>query len=149
MGCEINNLTKKEIPLSFLKKAWSKIFHYLGLRDEIVSIVFINEKLMKKLNHQYRRVNQVTDVLSFSLKDDKNFIDESVSPKILGEIYICLPQALKQAKEQGHSFSQEATILFVHGLLHLLGFNHSKSHEQLIMRRKEAEVFKKIDSLFH
>lgn len=81
-----------------------------------VSITFCSDKFMKKLNYKYRGKNKSTDVLSFNL-DDK---------KILGDIYISIPDARKQAKEYNVQLEDELKRLAVHGILHVLGFCHKE-----------------------
>lgn len=83
-------------------------------RKHIVSIAFISEKEMKKLNFHHRGKNAVTDVLSFTLNNEDYF----------GEILLSYEQAKKQAKEMKHSVRDEISFLIVHGLLHVFGFDH-------------------------
>lgn len=87
------------------------------------SLAFINETEMKKLNHNYRQQNQVTDVLSFA--DEKNgFVEGEQDSISLGEVVICVPQAKKQARQLGHSVRKEISRLLIHGLAHLVGHDH-------------------------
>lgn len=92
---------------------------------------------MKLLNSRYRGIRSVTDVLSFPLADD-NF---PASHDLLGDIVICIPVALVQAKHFGVNFYDELLRLFVHGLLHLIGYDHeTNALERRRMEQKEKKV---------
>jgi len=95
---------------------------------------------MRTLNRRYRSLDRTTDVLSFSLREGA-FPD--IQPRMLGDIVIAVPVAVRQAKEMGHSFSREIDRLLVHGLAHLLGYDHERGpREALRMRRKEQRLLK-------
>ena len=84
----------------------------------------------------HAHVDRVTDVISFAFNDDKDPHDQIKDPEVermLGEILICLPQAQRQAKEIGNSERRELSFLFVHGLLHLLGYDHMKKEDEDVM----------------
>ena len=89
--------------------------HYLK-KDVTISVAFVSEPEMKKLNRIWRGKNRVTDVLSFELEEGKVF----------GEILICYEQAVRQAKEMKHSTHDEIIFLLVHGVLHLFGNDHER-----------------------
>lgn len=97
---------------------------------------------MQKLNKTYRNIDRVTDVLSFAFND----VQDNFIPELLGEIYIAKDQALRQSEELGHSLKDEILFLGVHGLLHLLGYNHEKEEEEKVMfsiQEKELEKWLK------
>ncbi len=94
--------------LKFLKKTGS------------ISVHLIGDKKMKKMNNQYRGKNQVTDVLSFSSTEGK----EIIKTEELGDIFICIPQIKRQAKENKIKFKEEFARMLAHGILHLLGYDH-------------------------
>jgi len=127
---EINNLTKNKISKKVIEEFLGRLLKKLGIKDD-VSLVFISAKRIKELNKTYLKRNRVTDVLSFP--GEKNF---------LGEIVISLSQAKKQAQEQKHSLEKELKILIIHGLLHLLGFNHQKEKDQKKMSIWEKKLLK-------
>lgn len=86
------------------------------------------------LNRQYRGKDKPTDVLSFPLADD-------LHPELLGDVVISLDTATRQAQRRGHSLREEVQILLIHGILHLLGYDHEVSRSEAIrMHRKEREV---------
>lgn len=110
--------------LNINRRGWRADFSWLALLESIVvkkfkfkgsiSIALIDKKEIKELNRVYRRKDKVTDVLSFNLD----------SKELLGEIVICLDQAKKQAKSKKQTLKSELQLLTVHGILHLLGYNH-------------------------
>lgn len=109
------------------------------------SLAFVDNKTIKRLNNNYRGISKVTDVLSFA-EDFKNFVDVPADRRYLGEIVICVPQAKKQARQLGYLLSQEITRLLVHGLTHLVGYNHEgvSKEEENKMFDFEAKVMAKI-----
>lgn len=94
-----------------------------------ISIALVSEIEIKNLNKVYRHKNKVTDVLSFNID----------SVEILGEIVICLAKAKKQALEHKHSLKAELQLLTVHGILHLLGYDHELSEQEYLRQEKEQE----------
>jgi len=117
-----------------------------------ISVLFVNDAGMRRLNHLYRGIDRTTDVLSFPLMTSKKLKVESKKLKVekaendeqlflLGDIVISLPQAKRQAEEYGTTFNRELARLLVHGLLHLLGYDHEKSRYRAAkMRLLEAEL---------
>ena len=103
-----------------------------SLNNKTLTLVFLDQKEAKNLNQQFRGKNYATDVLSFS----------SMDPNSLGELILCWPVLKKQAKEHGLSQKLELTYMVLHGLLHLLGFDHEEDE----MRAKE--MFELQDAIF-
>lgn len=97
--------------------------------DGFIRLVLVNDKMIKDLNREYRLINKPTDVLSFSYFREKKFPEADT----VGEIIISLETAKKQAKQHKKSLSQEVEFLFVHGLLHIFGFDHEIENEKKIM----------------
>ena len=95
--------------------------------DACFSIIFVDEKTICQINKTYRKIDRVTDVISFALEDHKD--DVQTSLRMLGDIYVCIPRMKEQAISYGHSEKRELSFLCVHGLLHLLGYDHTKSIE--------------------
>ncbi|MBT4349716.1 rRNA maturation RNase YbeY [bacterium] len=99
--------------------------------NSVISIALINEDEIKQLNKVYRKKDAVTDVLSFNID----------SPEILGEIVICLSRAKEQAKQRKKTLKAELQLLTVHGILHLLGYDHELGDKQtVIQERMEQEI---------
>ncbi|MBQ8562934.1 MAG: rRNA maturation RNase YbeY [Firmicutes bacterium] len=107
-------------------------------RSEI-SVTFTGLEEIHQLNRDYRQVDSPTDVLSFPQFDDLNDLPEE-GEIALGDVVICKEKAEEQAEEFGHSFEREIIYLFVHSVLHLLGYDHMDEDEKKIMRRREEEV---------
>lgn len=107
-------------------------------RSEI-SVTFVGGEEINELNNQYRNVDKVTDVLSFPQFDDLNEIPEEGSI-ILGDVVICKERAEEQAEEYGHSFEREIIYLFVHSILHLVGYDHMEEDEKAEMRLQEEKI---------
>jgi len=105
-----------------------------------VSVALVDDKEIKKLNKRYRKKNAVTDVLSFSNLDGGRLIMPE-SNNYLGEVIIGYNQMKRQAKEQGCLERRELLILLIHGVLHLLGYDHEQGRrEARVMREKEGEL---------
>jgi probable rRNA maturation factor len=112
-------------------------FKMLGItKNYEVDVSLVDEETIHAINCEYRGVDRVTDVISFAFEDDESalgHIEGNDVPRILGEIFICIPRALEQAKEIGNTPERELCFLFVHGLLHLLGYDHMKPEDESIM----------------
>lgn len=106
--------------------------------DAILSIIFVDEKEIQTLNREYRGIDRVTDVISFAFEDTENILPEKV--RVLGDIYICIPKMIEQARTYEHSEKRELSFLTVHGLLHLLGYDHMKKEDEEIMFPLQEEI---------
>ena len=104
-----------------------------------LSIVVADDETVRRLNQRYRGVDAATDVLSFSLDSEIAFPTPS-GRRQLGEIVISYPTALRQAEAAGHSIDEELAHLLVHGLLHLLGYDHERPGDARTMRSREETL---------
>lgn len=104
-----------------------------------ISLSFVSEAEIRKLNRDYRDKDIVTDVLSFPLDDDF-----AIQTNLLGDIIICCKRAIEQAKEYNHSIKREIVYLVVHSMFHLLGYDHIDESDRIIMRNKEKLALKQI-----
>lgn len=129
---EIVNESKMEVDYSFLPKVIDKCLSLEGIKSSIFSIIFIDDEKMQELNNTYRGIDRTTDVLSFAFEDNEEVI---TSDRILGSIFVSIPKMEEQASEYGHSKTRELSFLVVHGLLHLLGYDHTKGEKE------EKEMF--------
>lgn len=111
----------------YLNGVINRTLNTLNVNNAIFSIIFVTPEEIQKLNSEYRKIDRVTDVISFALEDDE---DKILNLRILGDIYICIDKMLEQAKEYGHSNKRELSFLTVHGLLHLLGYDHQTVEEE-------------------
>lgn len=136
---EIINETNEEInELSEVVKVVEFALKYQSIDNAIFNIIVVDEDTIQKLNREYRGKDSVTDVISFALEDDNTFIKTEY--RILGDIYICLNKAKSQALEYGHSFLREICFLTIHGLLHLLGYDHMEKDEEEIMFKLQEMI---------
>lgn len=106
--------------------------------EGVFSVTFIGDEKMHEMNLKYRGIDRTTDVLSFALNDAKeNFVCEV---NMLGDIFISIPKMKEQAVEYGHSEKRELAFLTIHGLLHLLGYDHMKPEDERVMFDLQKEV---------
>lgn len=155
----IDNFLIKDV-----KNVYEYAIEFLGIdsKNLEVNIEFVSPLKIKKMNNKFRGVNKVTDILSFpfllkpnvegmQLIEQENFEDKfkfSINPEsgniVLGDLYICFSKMKKQAKEYGTGIQREFTYLCLHGLLHLLGYDHIKESDKKIMREKEEIILKNV-----
>ena len=130
----------EEVYLALLEKT----FKHLKLKSEaILSVTFVDDKFIHEMNRDYRGVDRPTDVISFAFLDgepDREKILKSSGPVSLGDIYISIDRAKAQAEEYGHPLKRELSFLFVHGLLHLLGYDHMKEEDEKVMFKLQDEI---------
>ena len=119
-------------------------FKHLKLKaDPIIGVSIVDNETIHQINRDYRNIDRPTDVISFAFMDDDKNRDEKLHSDVvvdLGEIYISLEKAIEQAKEYNHSLKRELTFLFLHGLLHLLGYDHMKEEDEKIMFNLQDEI---------
>ena len=127
-----------------LKKETDKLYELLAFalkREKLdnveFDVIFVDSNTIHDINKTYRNVDRVTDVISFALEDNKTI---ELDHRLLGDIYICVERAEEQAKEYGHSFLRELAFLTIHGLLHLLGYDHMEKEEEKIMFQKQEDI---------
>jgi rRNA maturation RNase YbeY len=120
-----------------LKATALAILRLVREEEAELSIALVGDAEMQKLNADYRQKNYPTDVLSFPV--DENL---SIKPRLLGDVIISVDKARRQAKERGKTLDQEMTTLLIHGVLHLLGYDHERSaKEARRMRRLEKKIY--------
>ena len=126
---------KKILPKSERKKIVKMVklvYEAADLPEAYLMLHFVKNKEIKELNHMWRGLNKKTDVLSFSPnQNDNNLIGVD---EVIGDIVISIEQAQKQANKYGHKLYEEVCVLFVHGIMHLLGIDHEKSKSQAILQ---------------
>lgn len=111
-----------------------------------ISVTFVNDEQIHRLNLEYRKIDRSTDVLSFPLGENGVYdINPDTGAKLLGDIVISLEHAQAQANEYGHSFQREVAYLTAHSMLHLLGYDHEEGGLQKIrMREKEEAILTRL-----
>ncbi len=134
---QINDLVKVSFKYSYLKKVIKKTLKSEGVKKAYFSIIFVNSDEIRRINREYRGIDKITDVISFALEDSK---DLPGRVRVLGDIYICIPKAIEQSESYGHSVKRELSFLTVHGLLHLLGYDHMNKEDEKVMFAKQELV---------
>lgn len=134
---EVNS---REISKTFIKVCVEKILKELNLENVEVSITLTDDETIREINKQWRGKDKPTDVLSFPQEETIGY-----KYKVLGDVIISLPYAKKQAKEIGFTFKEEVVRLLIHGILHLLGYDHERSEEdEKIMFDLQDKIFENI-----
>lgn len=113
--------------------------------DEVeVGVLWVDDVYIRTLNRDYRGMDCSTDVLSFALQeqseDEPEVLNDPFKETLLGDIVISLETAERQAAEFGHSLEREVGFLLVHGMLHLVGFDHQEETERVLMRQEEEKI---------
>jgi len=152
MSVSLVNFTTLNIPSEFFEKITQKVLEKEGYKEDVlIEVVLLGEKGMRNINKRYAGKNQVTDVLSFAFseikkatKKDLVFVDPPDAQKVLGEILLCPSKIKKNAKKFKKDLKEELAFVFVHGLLHLLGYDHKDTKSTNKMREKEKEILKRM-----
>jgi probable rRNA maturation factor len=108
-----------------------------------LSITLVDDADIHELNRIYRQIDRVTDVLSFPADDLLTDLEPD-APRIWGDVVISMERAAAQAEEYGHSLVREVSFLVVHGVLHLLGFDHANEADAEIMEKKGEQVLQSL-----
>jgi len=133
---EVSNFTKTFLDKDLLERISQKILEQEGIKDECeISVALVEEPRIKQLNKGYRGKDEPTDILSFS--EDSKFISPPSQAKYLGEIIICPSQIRPRVKATSDGIQKELMRVFIHGILHLLGYVHKTEKEAKIMEVKE------------
>ena len=146
-----NNQEKVSIPEALeadLTKAMNVVAELEALSPQTeVDITLVDDAAIHELNRPYRGIDRPTDVLSFALDEgeEEPEVDDDEIEHLLGDVIISAPTAVRQGEEYGHGLEREMTYLAVHGMLHLLGYDHMEEKDKLIMRKREEEVLRRLD----
>ena len=139
----IFNTTKEKIDLTILDDVIKFACKHLNIENPLLNIVIVDNKKIQEINREYRNKDAVTDVISFAFEEVKDVDYDDI--RFLGEIYISYERCKEQAKDYGHSIKREFCYLAVHGLLHLLGYDHIKEEDKKVMRALEEEILNEYD----
>ena len=133
-----NESRRFKIDSGKIKKQFKAILKNLSIEEKELSVLLVNDRKIKNLNHLYRYKSSPTDVLSFPQIEEEDGFDSI----LLGDVVVSLETAERQAKEHGLTFEEEVIMLITHGLLHLLGYDHEISiQEEKRMQKKTLELF--------
>ncbi|MDP1949323.1 MAG: rRNA maturation RNase YbeY [Nitrospirota bacterium] len=112
----------------------------VGEASAELGILFVGDQRMRSLNRQYRGKDRTTDVLAFAMREAPHS-----SSAVLGDVVIAVPTAVRQAKEGQRSLDEELTVLLVHGILHLCGYDHERSEKEARrMQRRERMILRSL-----
>ena len=129
-------ISRPKISLPKLRQTAQKILDYVGEKQSELSLLLVSNRKIRTLNAKFRGKNQPTDVLSFPLEERL-----PTGVRLLGDVVISLQQAQKQAREKRKDFAHEVEWLLIHGILHLLGYDHERSRkDERIMRTMERKI---------
>ena len=109
-----------------------------------VSLSYVTNAQIRKLNAEYRQIDRATDVLSFAMFEGEEIVAAADQPVLLGDIIISLEKAQEQAQEYNHSLDREMAYLTVHGFLHLIGYDHMTDEDKAEMRENEEYILEKL-----
>lgn len=127
----ITDLVNVDFSYEYLDDVIKKVLKHEHVKNAYFGIIFVDLKEIQRINKEYRGIDSVTDVISFALEDTSDNIQ--IDMRILGDIYVCIPKMIEQANIYGHSIKRELSFLVVHGLLHLLGYDHMDVQDEKVM----------------
>ena len=139
MEIDFFNETKENLDEEF-KTVHEVLVHglkKLKIDEAIFNVIIVDNDYIHKLNKEYRNIDRETDVITFALEDDKTFNPDI---RILGDVYISIDRVHSQSEEYGHSFIRELCFLAVHGMLHLLGYDHMIKEDEIVMFKLQEEI---------
>ncbi len=144
---QVARLFRSAVRAPWLRRIARHVLAAEGVGPTQLGVVVTDDATVRELNRRYLGVDAPTDVLSFGLgqKDDGPFALPPGEATPLGEVIIAYPTAVRQAEEQGHSVEAEVAHLLVHGVLHLLDYDHVEGEEERIMRGREKEILAALD----
>ena len=141
IGKEPDTLEVPQEDVDAVRRAVLTVGRLYGALDAEVSVTLTNDAHIHALNRDYRGVDRPTDVLSFALTESEEpEIFDAPGGVVLGDLVISLERAAAQAETYGHSFLRELSFLTVHGMLHLLGYDHMEEEERLEMEEEQRHV---------
>ena len=134
----IFNTTNEKIDVEELDNIIKFACKHLNVENPLLNIVIVDNERIQQINKEYRNKDAVTDVISFAFEEVNDV--EYDGMRFLGEIYISYERCVSQAEEYNHSIKREFSYLAVHGLLHLLGYDHMNDEDKKVMRALEEEI---------
>ncbi len=135
---KIFNENNYELNIKKTNKYIKYCLKYLKIKNVVFNVIFIDDNKMRSINKEYRSIDKTTDVISFALEDVADVI--KYKKRLLGDIYISYNKAVEQAKENNVSIIYEIYFLIIHGILHLLGYNHENDNDEKIMFELQEEI---------
>ena len=128
-----------------VRAAAEKVGELYGVENGEVSVTLTNNDYIHQLNRKYRQIDRPTDVLSFALNESEEpDIENGPDINVLGDIILSVERAEEQAADYGHSLRREIAFLTVHGMLHLLGYDHMEEADRLEMEKEQRYVMEQL-----
>ncbi len=154
MKLSIDLIEKEKTPFNKIVKDIAKVLEICVKdyqEDFSITITVTNNKLIRDINLQFREINEATDILSFPILENKHGkltykpydINIETNDIFLGDLIISYEKIITQANDYDHSIERETAFLLVHGMLHLLGYDHLTNEDDLLMRNKQKEILDK------
>jgi probable rRNA maturation factor len=138
-----NDQKEVRVNLGAVKQLFEKCLIRMKAPRAEVSLLFVNDKAIRALNYTYRGVRQATDILSFNMRERRKRNEPlPPHPEVLGDLVISLATVRRQARERGISLQAELDFVLIHGLLHLLGYDHTNQTQKLRMDALHASLLK-------
>ena len=141
---EPETLTAEENLLAEILRAADVVGEIYGVENSELSVTLTDDAHIHELNKKFRGIDRATDVLSFAFRESEEPAIIGADFEILGDVIISLERAKLQAEEFGHSFLREVIFLEVHGLLHLLGYDHIADDEREEMETEQRFIMNKL-----
>ena len=148
MSITVMNRSSTRMPARPLQRAARSALKREGVTRAEVSIVLTGDDEIQRLNRQYRSIDKPTDVLSFPLRSAQSADSAPAIPGLaepLGDVVVSVDTATRQAQEHAHSLEDELSLLVIHGILHLLGYDDETESGAEMMRSKEQEALRELE----
>lgn len=133
-----NQVDQDILELDEVKKVLYKAMEKENLENTSFNLIIVDNEYIHELNKNYRHIDRETDVITFALEDYKHEKEDDF--RVLGDIYVSIDKAITQANDYGHSLVRELCFLSVHGLLHLLGYDHMNKEDEKVMFTKQEMI---------
>ena len=141
-----NSCRSTRIRSGWVRRLVGQVLRIMKQENAEVGIMLVGDTRMRTLNRRYRGIDRTTDVLAFALQDKSGPDAATESPMMLGDVVISLDTARRQAYRHRHAFERELAILMIHGLLHLMGYDHERSEsEARRMQRRERQLLRLVN----
>lgn len=144
MSVDIELLDGLSAPLAQVEADAAHVLAFFGLPNAELSVLLCDDATIWPLNRDFRGKDRPTDVLAFAQREGMAFPGPD---DILGDVVVSLETAARQAAERGHSTEAELRILLVHGICHLLGFDHERDEDAEVMEAKERELLRELGAV--
>ena len=134
---------RAEVDEGSLRRVAAEVLSQEGVEEETeLSLVITDDEAIRELNRRFRGVDAPTDVLAFGAGTEEHFVSAPDSPRYLGDVVISYQRALTQAEELGYPVAKELKLLVIHGILHLLGYDHEEEADARKMREREENILR-------